>query len=107
MDRIFKKFHLFFFDVFWARALPAALFEDLLVLPSRKTDEALLATFLDVVFLGAFVWLSALPAAALDFFPVLFDRRTFEALWGGLLSSCVIPFVFKSFNSHVTINTNT
>jgi len=55
MDRIFKKFHLFFFDVFWERALPAALFEDLLVLPSLNTDEALLATRLDVVFLGAFV----------------------------------------------------
>jgi len=76
--------YFFFFDTFWVRALPAALFEDLLVLPSRNTDEALLATFLDVVFLGAFVWLNALPAAALDFLPVLFDRRTFDAFLAAL-----------------------
>jgi hypothetical protein len=55
MANILNRFHRLFLDVFCASALPAALFEALLVRPSLKTDEALLATCFEVVFLGAFV----------------------------------------------------
>ena len=61
------------FAVFCAKALPAADFEALLVRPSFNTDEAALAAFVEVVFLGALVWANALPAAVLDFAPVDFD----------------------------------
>lgn len=38
----------------------------LLVRLSLRTDDALLAAFLDVTFLGALVWDNALPAAVFD-----------------------------------------
>jgi hypothetical protein len=39
----------------------------LLVRLSLRTDDALLAAFLDVTFLGALVWDKVLPAAVFDF----------------------------------------
>lgn len=44
-------FYNYLFDVFFLlpRACPASFFDTLLVLPSRRTSEAILATFRDVL----------------------------------------------------------
>jgi hypothetical protein len=70
-------------SVAWERALPAADFAALLVLPSRSTFEAAFADPPDVTSLGAFVCVSALPAAL---FTVLLVevRSAFDALFAAL-----------------------
>jgi len=71
-------------DGLWERALPAADFDFLLVLPSRRTLDATLAALFDVTFFGAFVWDRALPAEVLDFEPVLLLLSVFDALRAAL-----------------------
>lgn len=63
-----------------AKALADAVFESLLVRPSRSTFEAAVAAVAEVTFLGAFVCDNALPAAVLDFGAVLAFVRVFDAL---------------------------
>jgi hypothetical protein len=71
----------FFFPPFACeRALPAALLEAALVRPSRRTEEAALADFDEVVFFGALVWDSALPAAVFERLPVAPLCSVLEAL---------------------------
>jgi hypothetical protein len=67
-----------------ANALPAALFESLLVLPSLKVFDAAVAAFDDVTFAGALVCDSALPAAVFDFEAVLELVNVFDALEAAL-----------------------
>ncbi len=62
-----------------ANALPAALFESLLVRLSVRTFDALVAVFLLVTFLGALVCESALPAAVFDFVLVFLLLMVFDA----------------------------
>lgn len=57
-----------------ANALAAADLDAALVRPSRRTDDAAVAAFDDVVFAGAPDWDSALPAA-------VFDREPVEGFW--------------------------
>jgi hypothetical protein len=57
---------------------PAALFDAVLVRPSRNTLEAAVAAFGDVTFLFP-VWESALPAAVFDAAPVEGLFSTFDA----------------------------
>ena len=66
-----------FFDARCANADAAALFEAVLVRPSRITAEAAVAAFAEVVFVGT-TWDSALPAAAFDAAPVDELERTAE-----------------------------
>ena len=56
----------------------------MLVLPSRKTEDAARAALGVVTRAGALVWESALPAAVFDFVPVLPLRRVLEALVAAL-----------------------
>lgn len=86
----------FFFPLAWLKALPAADFDDLLVLPSRRTVEAALAASGEVTFLGAFVCESALPAADFDFDPVEVDRRVSEEL---LAAAGRVTFDFSIFHT--------
>ena len=81
------------------RALPAADFDALLVLPSRKTFDAALAAFFEVTLLGAFVWDKALPAAVLDLEPVDLLRSVFDALLAafGLVTLDFAIFLFSYF----------
>ena len=72
-------YFFFLLDGLCERALPAADFDFLLVLPFRRTLEAALAALLEVAFFGALVWEKALPEAVLDFEPVFALRRVFEA----------------------------
>lgn len=51
LNRKTLTYLLFFFDGVCAKALPAALFESLPVLPSLSTLDAALATLLEVCFL--------------------------------------------------------
>lgn len=67
----------------WASADPAALLEATLVRPSRKTADAAVAAFADVV-LGGATWDRALPAADLDALPVESLDRTEEELFATL-----------------------
>ena len=70
----------FLFDFAWLKALPAADFDALLVLPSRRTADAAFAAFGDVTRFGALVCDSALPAAVFDFTPVEEERSVFDEL---------------------------
>lgn len=103
----FKILPYFFFlvDGRWARALPAADFEDLLVRLSFRTEDAARAAFLDVTLRGAFVCDSALPAALFDLAPVDLFWRVDEAFFAALglvtlgfailmVLSVLIPFGF-------------
>ena len=63
----------------WARALPAADFDDLLVRRSRRTREAALPARFEVCFCGAFRWESALPPEVFDFELVDLPRSVLEA----------------------------
>jgi len=90
-----------FLDGLWERALPAADFDFLLVLPSRRTLEAELAAFFEVTFFGALVCDNALPEAAFDLLPVFLLRRVFEAFLAALgrvtldLAILSSPNIFK------------
>ena len=75
---------------FCESALPAAVFEVLLVRPSRSVFEAAEAALGDVTFLGAFRCDSALPPAVFDVFPVDLLRRVLDALVAALP-----PVVFR------------
>lgn len=95
------------------RALPAADFDFLLVLPSRRTLEAALAAFLEVTFFGALVWDRVLPEAVFDLLPVFLFRRVFEALLAALgrvtldlaiLSSPILLRVKEGANEIVSFN---
>ena len=80
--------------------LPAADFDALLVLPSRKTFDAALAAFFEVTLLGAFVCDKALPAAVLDLRPVDLLLSVFDALlaaFGLVTFDFAIVFVFLFF----------
>lgn len=83
-DRQPNLYFFFFGEGFWARALPAADFDVLLVRLSRKTFDAALAAFEEVTFFGAFVCDNALPADVLDLAPVLLFRIVFDALLAAL-----------------------
>ena len=61
--------------------LPAADFDFLLVLSSRRTLDAALAALFEVTFFGAFVCDRALPAEVLDFDPVDLLRSVFDAFF--------------------------
>ena len=74
--------------------LPAADFDFLLVLPSRRTLDAALAALFEVTFLGAFVWDRALPAEVLDFDPVDLLRSVLDAL---LAAFGLVTFDFAIF----------
>jgi len=77
--------YLFFLlDCLWERALPAADFDFLLVLPSRRTLDAALAALFEVTLFGALVWDRALPEAVFDLVPVFLLRRVLEALLAAL-----------------------
>ncbi len=67
-------------DGLCANALAAAIFDVLLVRPSRSTLDAADAAASDVTFLGAFVCESVLPAAVFDFGAVLPLFNVFAAL---------------------------
>jgi len=69
--------------------LPAALFDALLVRPSRRTFDAALAAADEVLSLGALLWVRALPAAFLEFAPVDELFNTFAALFATL---GLVPF---------------
>lgn len=64
-------------------AEPAAVLDALLVRPSRKTCDALVAAFFDVVLLGL-TWESELPAAVLEAFPVEPPDSTVDAFFAAL-----------------------
>ena len=92
--------YFFFLDEgLWARVLPAADFDALLVLPSRRTFDAALAALFEVTLLGAFVWDKALPAAVLDLRPVNLLRSVFDALLAafGLVTFDFAIFLFSYF----------
>lgn len=74
--------------------LPAADFDALLVLPSRKTFDAALAALFEVTLLGAFVWDKALPAAVLDLRPVDLLLSVFDAF---LAAFGLVTFDFAIF----------
>ena len=78
-----------FFRV-WDKALAAAVFESLLVLPSRKTLDAAFAAFGDVTSNGALLWVSALAAADLEAFPV---ERFFKVLEAALAAFLPVPLI--------------
>jgi hypothetical protein len=67
------------FDLAWANALPAADFESLLVLPSRKTFDAAFDACGEVASFGALLCVSALAAAVLEAFPVERFCKVFDA----------------------------
>ena len=90
------QLYFFFFDGVWARALPAADLEALLVRPSLNTFDAAFDAFGEVCFLGAFVWDRALPAADFEDFPVDLLFNVFEALLAVLL---LVTFLFAIFFS--------
>jgi len=81
--------YFFFLLGVWARALPAADFAALEVLPSRNVADAALAALELVCRFGAPVWDKALPDKALDLAPVLLLVSVFEAL-----DAALVPVVF-------------
>ena len=94
--------HYFFLrPAFWARALPAADFDALLVLPSRSVFEAALAAFDDVCLAGDFLWERALPAADFDFELVFLLLRVFDAL---LAAFRPVTFLFATFSFPLKVN---
>jgi len=84
----------FFLAGVWARALPAADLDVLLVRPSFSVLEAAVAAFLEVVFLGALVWESALPAVDPDLEYGLLLGMAMETLETTLLPI----FICSAFN---------
>ena len=74
--------------------LPAADFDFLLVLPSRRTLDAALAALFEVTFFGAFVWDRALPAEVLDVDPVDLFRSVLDAF---LAAFGLVTFDFAIF----------
>lgn len=89
--------HYFFFLGVCAKALPAADFDLLLVLPSWRTFDAAIAALGDVCFLGAFVCDNALPAAVLDFDAVDLLRSVVDALLATLLLVTFVFFAISNF----------
>ena len=86
-----------------ARADPAALLEAALVRPSRKTADALVATF-DEVTLGGATWDNVLPAADFDAFPVPLLERTEEEFFAALL---LVIFVAIQYSLRTTNHSST
>jgi len=85
---------IYFFFPFWANALPAADFDVLLALPSRRVFEAAFAAGLEVCFFGALLCDNALPAADLDSAPVDLLFRVLEAADAAFL---LVTFLFGIF----------
>ena len=85
----YARAYFFFLLGVWARALPAADFAALEVLPSRNVADAALAAFGPVWRFGVPVWDKALPDAVLDLAPVLLLVIVLEALVAAL-----VPVVF-------------
>jgi hypothetical protein len=77
------------------KALPAALFEALVVRPSRKTWEAAFATGADVRSLGALLCVNALAAAFLEFLPDDGLSKTIAAVFAtfGLVPFFISPSI--------------
>lgn len=82
---------------FWARALPAADFELLLVRPSLSVLDAAEAAFEEVCFFGADFWERALPAAVFDVLPVEPLVSVFAALEAAF---CPVLFLFATIVSY-------
>ncbi|MFK5926977.1 MAG: hypothetical protein QM483_10135, partial [Desulfuromusa sp.] len=90
-------FDYFFFPVFCARALPAADFDALLALPSRRVFDAAVAAFIDVCFFGADRWDRALPAADFDFAAVDLLVMVFDARLAAFLPVTFLFAISRSF----------
>jgi len=91
--------HFRFFFSRCERAEPAALFEALLVRPSRRVFEAAEAARGEVAFFGALRWDRALPAAVFDFFPVALPRRFFDAA-----DAAFLPVAFLGIQVLLPVN---
>ena len=81
---------------FCVSALPAADFDDLLVLRSRRVFDAALAALAEVCFFGALVCDNALPAAALDALLVEPLSSVLEALLATFLRVTFLLTIFHS-----------
>ena len=79
----------YFFLLACANALAAAVFDVLLLRPSRNTCEAALADLEEVVSPGALLWVNALPAAVLAALP---DEGLSNTLAAPLALSDWFPF---------------
>lgn len=90
----------------WLKALPAALFEVLLVLPSRRTAEAMEAAFADVVLAGALRCDNALPPAVLDFEPVEELLIVLEPADAACLPVTLVAIVLFLYNIHYSPQIN-
>jgi len=86
----------FFLRGVWAKVLPAADLDALLVLPSRSTLEAALAAFLDVCLLGVTVWDKALAELVFVVLEVDLERSVLEADFAAFL---LVVFLFLAMGN--------
>ena len=86
----------YFFLLACANALAAAVFDAVLLRPSRNTCEAALAALEEVVSRGALLWVKALPAAVLAALP---DEGLSNTLAAALAAFGLVPFFIAFLSS--------